>query len=170
VILRYFNKSEALTVGGAPPNDDDPHWPQVIGSVAAGVWIAMEGGMPIEQEKSPFPPDPRFPREGQFDLIIQGSSINRFARDGERIRCVSVESGINVHEGDYVVVERRKEGGALLETTVKRLRRTGEKVELWPDSDDPRYKDPIIISDPQTDEVRIVAKVFFAYRTAPNSL
>ena len=39
---------------------------------------------------SPFPADPRFASEAQFDLVVQGNSINKVAQDGDRIRCVSL--------------------------------------------------------------------------------
>ncbi len=47
------------------------------------------------------------------------------------------------HE-DVVVVERRR--GQIIERTVKRLRLIERGAELWPESDDPRFQQPVFIA------------------------
>lgn len=145
---------------------------KVIGEVGAGIFRAVDdtGQIDFERDDSPFPPDPNFPVDAQFDLIVRGSSINRFARDGERVRCVDVtKAGIEPLDDDLVIFEQRREGGALIETTAKRIRRRGRMVELWPDSDDPRWQEPLRVDTSVNDDGRtwrIVALVLYAYNPA----
>lgn len=147
----------------------------VLGEVGAGIW--REVGHPERfegiKEESPFPPDPNYAADAQFDLIVCGNSINRFARDGERLRCVDIgKAGIDVDNDDLVIVERRKDSGQLIETTAKRIRRRGAMVELWPDSDDPAWQEPLRIDTRKTtehEEATIIALVLYAYNPARKS-
>ncbi len=143
----------------------------VCGRVAAGVWMedflnkSSNGG----SHPAPFPPDPRFPVEAQFDLLVEGSSINKFAQEGDYIRCVDVaKAGIEIQDGDLVVIERIRER-TLRETSARRVRRNGDRYEFWPESDDPRWQTPILVKDGASDlgdDVRTIAKVLWKYRAA----
>lgn len=140
----------------------------VKGEVAAGAFIdlGVESVEPHEYEPSPFPPDPRYPTEAQFDLVVRGTSLNRFAREGQRIRCVTLEAYPHpVEHGEMVVVDRTR--GNLRERTAKRFRQAAkDAVELWPDSDDPRWQEPIrVSSDGMSDDhvVEIIGIVLYVY-------
>lgn len=147
----------------------------VVGEVAAGSWREVaESGMdsdwgfaPIE---SPFPPDPRYPITAQFDVIVKGTSINRFARDGENLRCVNlVNSTAVVEDDDLVIVRRKRFDGQMIETTAKRVKRRDGVFELWPDSDDERWQEPIVLDPkkaPAGEEAEILALVLYAYHPA----
>lgn len=146
---------------------------KVIGEVGAGKWHELDeaGQLDFEREDSPFPPDPRYPLGAQFDLVVRGSSINRFARDGMRLRCVDlIKTGLEVFDDDLVVVRKAKHGGSLYETTAKRIRRRGTMIELWPDSDDPKWQTPERIEKRDNlqggDETSIIALVIWAYNPA----
>lgn len=150
---------------------------RIVGRVAASVFVEQDTNQEAEMDLSnlpisPFPPDPLYPIRSQFDLVVQGTSIDRFARDGDRIRCVKlVESGLEWADGDLVVVERRRDG--LLETTAKRIWRKNGSVELWPDSDDMRWQTPIVLSAESTesnDSISITALVLWSYRPARPSM
>lgn len=139
----------------------------ILGKVAAGSFIDV---IVLQHEKpkaSAFPPDPRFPIESQFDLVVEGSSINRFAQEGDIIRCVDIRSsGIDVRDGDMVIVERACDT-SLRETTAKRLRIKGDVFELWPESTDPLWQEPYRIVNgghDQHDEISIIARVLWKYR------
>lgn len=113
----------------------------VRGKVAAGMWIdvSIEQDGKFERMESPFPVDPRYPAEAQFDLIVQGTSVDRFARDGQRLRCISPDgSGRDWQEGDLVVAVRFR--GELRERTVKRAKRRNGHWALMPESDDPIWE------------------------------
>jgi len=141
----------------------------VAGEVAAGLWIdaGIDGGETYDLDPSPFPADPRFPIEAQFDLIVRGTSINRFAPEGHRLRCVAVDSyPWPILEDDMVVVERFR--GDLRERTAKRIRRREGTLELWPDSDDPRWQEPFRVDEEagtieNGDVVRILGVVLYEY-------
>lgn len=138
---------------------------RVIGTVAAGVWMEVEDSQASLEEApiSPFPADPRFASEAQFDLVVQGNSINKVAQDGDRIRCVSLAAtGITPRDGDLVVVRRRREH--LEETTVKRVIRSQGELVLMPESTDPRWQTPIPLRSHDSVEVTVVARALYAYR------
>jgi len=149
------------------------HTPGVVyirGEVAAGMWLdaGLDGWDTCEYEPSPFPPDGRFPTDAQFDLIVRGTSINRFAKDGQRLRCVSADTfPYQIQDNDIVIVERYR--GDLRERTAKRWRRRNNVVELWPDSDDERWQAPLKVSEETSlsdgDEVRIFGLVLYVYDT-----
>ena len=144
---------------------------KIVGEVGAGVWREVDdsGQIDFEKESSPFPPDPHYPISAQFDLVVRGTSINRFARDGERLRCVDVvKAGIDVLDNDLVIF--RKVSGSLIETTAKRIRKRGPIIELWPDSDDARWQTPLKLdtreADPDHAEGQVVALVLYSYNPA----
>lgn len=126
----------------------------IIGEVAAGRWLAVDDAI----DESPYdgiavPPDPAHPIEHQFAAISKGTSINRVAPDGFILGCVDVaRARIKPKDGDLVVVEQSRDGGHTRERTAKRYHRTDEGVELWPDSDDPRWTTPITIRRNAEDE------------------
>lgn len=145
----------------------------IVGSVEAGAWRTVTDGLPEfdQQVISPLFADRRYPIEAQFDLIVRGNSINRFARDGDLLRCVSlIKSGISLQDGQYVVVECTKDNGSLRETTVKRLEIKSGGYTLHPDSDDPRYQKPVTLPRGGDDrEIQIIAVVLYQYRPAMRS-
>ncbi len=112
---------------------------------------------------------PRYPIDAQYDLIVRGTSINRFAHDGYRLRVVDTQkTGLEVPEGGYAIVRRFRDDGQIVETTAKRLKRRSDgKFELWPDSSDPQWQTPIIMgSDPEREIVEVIAMVLYSYRSA----
>lgn len=144
---------------------------RVAGEVAAGAWLEIldefdptdvTGDWPV----SPIPADPRYPAPAQFDLKVRGTSINRYAREGEILRCVDIHrSHMDFHDGDLVIVRRKRLD--LIETTAKRVRVSGGKVELWPESDDPHWQTPVILSgDSEDDVIEVTAVVIFKYAPA----
>lgn len=105
--------------------------------------------------------------EAQFDLIVENNSLNRFARNGDRIRCIDISiAKIDVEDGDLVVIERHN-GGDLKEISAKRLRRLSNRFEFWPESDDPFWQTDVIVKDLDQrigENIGIIAKVIWAYR------
>lgn len=140
--------------------------PRIIGRVAAGVFRPVETIDKMNMRKfpvSPFPIDPRYPVEQQFDLIVEGDSINNFAQDGELLRCVRYpDSNVALHDGDLVIVRRIASGVA--ETTAKRYRRSASgQPELWFDSSDPALQGRVRL---EGDDVSIIAVALYSYRPA----
>ena len=119
----------------------------VIGEVAAGRWLEIDDFVD-EPAFDPVPvrPDPRWPAEHQYGLLVRGESINRFAVDGDVLVCVTaIPTRYRPKDGDLVIVELRRNAGLLRQRTAKRYLRTETHVELWPDSDHERWQKPIII-------------------------
>jgi transcriptional regulator with XRE-family HTH domain len=159
---------------GPPPADEEspteimlssrptPPKIRVHGEVAAGVWRATGGSdlTDFDREESLLPPDPRYPAEAQYDLIVRGTSINQVARDGDRLRVVSIDHA-DPAEGDLVIVERFN--GDLLETTAKRIWRNIKPAELRPDSDDLQWH-PISLDGKEDYSVKVIGIVLYAYR------
>ncbi len=150
--------------------NEGPGIVKVRGEVAAGIWLdcGLDGWDTYDLEPSPFPPDGRFTTDTQFDLIVRGSSINRFARDGQRLRCILWETyPYPLIDDDIVVVERFR--GDLRERTAKRWRKRNGIIELWPDSDDPRWQEALKVDlesgFADGDLIKVFGVVLYVYDT-----
>lgn len=134
----------------------------VRGFVQAGVW--QEIYRPGTRKTLDISNDLSYAGRPQFALEVHGESMNRQFKAGEFVICVEWDG--DPHRDDVVVVERRRHGQ--FEATIKMIRIISkDRVELWPDSDDPDYQDPYILNREQVkegEEIAIVAKVIGAYR------
>jgi len=133
----------------------------IIGAVRAGQWLE------VDELKSEKPVKfamgfPDYPVDWQYAFTVEGNSVNKVAKYGDVLICVDLKkSGVRINDGDLVIVERPRSNGQLVERTAKRLRHSAAGIELWPESDDPRFHEPIKVVSQDTDEVRIVAKVMY---------
>ncbi|MEM1047475.1 MAG: helix-turn-helix domain-containing protein [Pseudomonadota bacterium] len=172
-----LNVDPRTLILGAVPSDHYESRPgaittvPVIGEVAAGIWLEVDVFDEPRFEPVPAVLDDRYPAESQFALIVRGPSINKTAEDGAILLCVSLDSGLTINDGDLVIVERTRAQGAMVETTAKFVRRLKDGYELWPHSTDPRYQEPIFISEDGTDgdvSIGIKARVL-SINSAPKS-
>lgn len=141
--------------------------------ISGGVRVTgyVEAGRYFDIDDDPTIPGELFaPTLGGYDLkdqrayMVAGNSINRVAKPGDILVCVDhVAVGANVHPGDLVIVERSRYGGQMIERTAKRLRRgTKGEWELWPDSNDPAFQSPTVLTEAaEHEEIRIAAKVLW---------
>lgn len=139
----------------------------LVGEIAGGVWTEVRENQDPEYERVPVAPDPRYPPDCQYALRINGQSVNRVAQDGIIIICVDVmAAGIEIRENDLVWVERHR--GGLVEATVKRIRKGKGGLELWPESDDPRYQERVPLK-PAKGEAEVVIRglVIATYNPIP---
>lgn len=130
---------------------------RVKGEVSAGVWRAQVEEDVFQGWDIPIAEDPRFPVDSLFGLIVRGTSVSKFARDGEVAVCLNVwASPRPVQHEDLVVV--RRERGFEYETTIKLARYHEGGLHLFTASDDPRYNNetPIPIEGDDESEVMIV--------------
>lgn len=125
----------------------EPAYLPVVGEVAAGRWLEADDHVDApEYDPVPVHPDPRWKVEDQYGLVVRGTSLNRVAIDGDILACVNaVAARYRPREDDLVIVEMRRNAGLLRQRTAKRYMKQSTHVELWPDSDDPRWQTPIII-------------------------
>lgn len=140
------------------------------GEVTAGLWMEADLFEGERGEKSTVLGDSRYPTALQYLLTIKGESLNRVARDGDLILCLDyAQAGIDLQSKDLVVVERTRDGGQTIERTAKRLVQSADGLQLHPESNDPRFQDPIVFNegDEEVTQVRIVAKVLSILRLLP---
>lgn len=138
--------------------------------VQAGNWVEIDQlAQDWEAPEHPVAPDRRYEGFPQWLERVVGDSVNKKIPEGGLAHVVdAVELGYAPHTGDYVVVERRRNGGSLRERTIKQVVLQRGAIELWPRSTNPRWKQPLRIVDgvdPDDDgiEVEIVGLVIGSY-------
>lgn len=140
---------------------------EIRGSVRAGVWLELNDDAPMGSDllrkTVPLAIDPRFGHAEQYVLRVEGASMNKVALSGEYIVVADwVQLGQPITDDDLVVV--RRERAMTYEITMKRVKVAGDKILLWPESTDPRWQEPIDLSDGETGvEVRIIGLVIGKY-------
>lgn len=169
--LAYYNSSEIYDdTWGDQSGPKEPKTTVVIGEVSAGNWREMEILDILEQP--PLGVDLSFYKTKDcFAVVVRGESINRIARDGDYLLCVRRDAmRWEFNSGDLAVVQRSRESGRLIEVTAKRLKRVDDVWELWPVSDDERFKKPLIVHTlADTEEISFVGVVEFVIRTPNNA-
>lgn len=137
--------------------------------VQAGAWHEVDD---MAQERIAGPPvtaDPAFPREAQWLELVRGDSADLYYPEGVFVHVVdAVAIGYAPRHDDFVVVERKRHQGGLIERSLKQIAKKGRKVELWPRSRNPRWKAPLKLDDAPGDEtvVEISALVLGGYLPA----
>jgi hypothetical protein len=140
----------------------------IKGVVASGVWIEerLISGSGDSFRYSPFPPDPAYPLDAQYDFTVGGASFNKIAQAGDNLRCVDLlAAGLEAVDGDLVILERRANNG-LIELSAHRMHRAGEVIEFWAESTDPMWRSPIVVSQGLSGdglETRMLAKIIWKY-------
>lgn len=131
---------------------------EVMGKVAAGIYkdISVEDQDEHRKPRIAVARDLRFPYCRQYALEIEGDSMDELFSDGAVVVCVDfADSGLDLKAGMIAHVERFIADGQLVENTLKELRRNGkEGWVLHPRSSNPSHK-PLLLSDGETDEVKI---------------
>lgn len=137
----------------------------VSGIVEAGVW--READMQQVDTEAVFPafPSERYAGTDQYLLQIRGESMNRHYQDGDLIYCVPLDRA-NLRDGCHVHVERTDADGRV-ESTLKVYRATPKRIELHPDSTDPRFQTAIPYEDKPGASVVIKGVVIGSFRGAP---
>lgn len=138
----------------------------VVGKVSAGVPLDVET---VEQEwatmhsKPTVPSASQYPVEWQYSFEVEGESLNKIAPPGAILVCLDlIASGYAVQESDLVIVEHSMYDGQAIERTAKRIKRTSSGYDLWPESTDPQYQNPIAINgNGEAEEYSIKAVVLW---------
>lgn len=138
----------------------------VTGKVAANTWLSVDD-MDFGYDDIEYVPSASgYPVELQFALKVEGNCLNKIANHGDRLICLDmVKTGIAAEDGDLVIVEKSRFEGQMIERTAKRLRRTADGYELWPESNDPAHQEPIKLNRNENgDTARIMGKVLWIMR------
>lgn len=137
----------------------------VKGRVKAGDWQDIDSwGANFMSEW--VPSSGEYPLEWQYAFVVDGESLNRTARHGDRLICLDLrDAGADFNDGDLVIVERSRFAGQMVERTAKRARKTLAGFELWPESDDPAHQEAIPYhGNGESDNVSVVARVLWVMR------
>lgn len=134
----------------------------------AGLWREIDIDQ-SEPEVYLVPIAPRRKPVERFMARVNGDSMNR-ARlyDGDLAICVDwITLDEPMQDGQVVLVQRTRDGGHMIETTVKVLRVFMDRYELHPRSTNPVHK-PIIVmhgdGDSDGTEIKILGLVEGTYR------
>jgi plasmid maintenance system antidote protein VapI len=135
-------------------------------SAAGGVW--REVGVPVifEAVAIPLVPEPRLAGLVQYATRIDGNDFNKILSPGDFAIFVAFSDMRDApQDGDIVEVERRR--GDSIETTVRRVRVRGSVVELWPESDDPKWQTPLRVTASDRDRIEITGFYVGLFRPNP---
>jgi SOS-response transcriptional repressor LexA len=164
----------ARAAGVEPPNVHQMTESQIVPlflpvryRVQAGAWIEVD----YAEQDYPSPPravrpDPQFGDWPQWLEVVVGDSVDRELPPGHFAHVVdAIDMGYAPQDGDFVVVERRRDQGRLRERSIKQVEITPNGVELWPRSHNAAWNKPLQLDYPEEGvEVEIVGLVIGSYR------
>ena len=105
----------------------------------------------------------------RFLSRVHGDSMNRaHIHDGDTVVCINwIQLDEPMKDGQIVLVQRKRNGGHMIETTVKVLRVLMDRYELHPRSTNPVHK-PIVVmrgdGDSDGQHIEILGLVESVYR------
>ena len=176
-VTSFKTISKLASAAGVAPPDSSSTEPQLVGAeflpiryeVGAGQWQEVSDSQ-IFLGVGTVAPDPAYAGFPQWLERVQGDSMDRDYRKDELVHVVdAIALGYAPQHGDHVILVRRRNDGAEMERTIKEVVRTpGGRLEFWPRSNNPRWKDPIVLNeglagDP-TMEVEVGGLVIGSYR------
>lgn len=134
-------------------------------AVQAGAWAESAEWPPDEHKSVPVPDDEEFRGKRLYAAEARGPSMNLVYPEGTIIVFVSqYELDEDLNPGRRYVVERERADG-LREATVKKLWQDDDGAWwLLPESDDPRFQQPIALNGEEGDTIRIIGRVVYAVR------
>jgi SOS-response transcriptional repressor LexA len=126
--------------------------------VQAGAWLQVDDIGQVEPKRYPASRDPRFPGAQQWLSEVVGDSMNALDRpgpifEGDLVHVIDViDSGYQPRPGDVVEAERVRFSGREIEVSLKQVAFNGRSIELWPRSNNPAYREPLVVSGGEDDE------------------
>ena len=125
----------------------------IVGTVEAGVFREMTGPEPWLQEDQyeqiADPGSSQHPRARHFAMRVAGDSMNaarpRPILEGDIAVFVDiVDAELSVNDGEIYLVRRTRDGGQSYEWTLKRARVFRDRIELTPESYNPKHEMMVI--------------------------
>lgn len=135
---------------------------EVIGHVQAGYWTEAFEWEEEDRYLVPVPADPEFAAYTLKAAEMRGPSMNKWRPEGT---VVVFTDQIETHEdpraGSRYFVQRTN--GHEYECTIKKLWQD-DAGEFWllPESDDPRFQEPLALNGDSGEEIRIVGRVTYS--------
>lgn len=164
----------AKAAGVAPPDIRRPTDAQIVPlflpvcyRVQAGHWIEVDyADQDYPEPPKAVRPNPDYGDWPQWLEVVVGDSVDREIPEGHFVHVVdAIEMGYSAQDGDFVIVERRRDQGRLRERSVKQVAISNGSIELWPRSHNPAWNKPLDYTHPEEGvEVEIVGLVIGAYR------
>lgn len=112
--------------------------------VQAGAWLEVDDMTQARIKGPPVAADDRFPAAAQWLELVRGDSVDLFFPDGSFVHVVdAIEIGYAPRDEDFVVVDRKREDGGLVERSLKQIVKKGRRVEFWPRSRNPNWQKPL---------------------------
>lgn len=139
----------ADAVGAEPPASITnvklaPSFLPVRYRVQAGLWYEVDAEEPPEQLALAVLPDPRFAAFPQWLEKVVGDSVDLRIPGGHYVHVIDAqEMGYAPRHGDWVVVERRRDQGAVRERTIKQVDAKNGHIQLVPRSRNPKWSEPV---------------------------
>lgn len=128
----------------------------MLGVIRAGLWVDTTAVDEQPSYRIPVLPDERF-QARQYGLLVEGTSMNKIFPDGTYVICADfAQIGLPLKPGMIAHIERRRDGGSLVEITLKQIERVGHKWRLNPMSMDPKWQ-PVTF-DPDAEDQEIVIR------------
>lgn len=129
----------------------------LIGPVQAGAWLLVDESSQEEPTYLTAALDRRYPHAPQWLREVRGDSMNaRQIFPGDLAHIVDLAgAGINLNTGMIVEVTRYRDGSSLREITLKEVEVTDDGLVLWPRSTNPRWKDPVQMTDGQSGDIEV---------------
>lgn len=141
-------------------------------AVQAGAWLEVDDMAQARIKSPPVSTDERFPARAQWLELVRGDSVDLFYPEGSFVHVVdAIEIGYAPRDEDFVVVERKRQQGGLIERSLKQVAKKGRKYELWPRSRNPKWNAPLNVADGNDDDttIEIAALVLGGYLPARRS-
>lgn len=161
-----FSNVQGNTQSGLVKLPQLPRRTAIVGTVQAGSWLEADLRIAADEEFVDYIDVGQFQAKTVAYRVVGDSMDLAGMPDGSILICADwVERGAEMETGKFVVVQRERDGGHLIELTVKEMRVFGDRFELHPHSTNATHK-PIIVPRGKDDEidqhvVKILAEVMF---------
>jgi SOS-response transcriptional repressor LexA len=145
----------------------------VIGIAEAGAFRPMREVSPDTEIDFPHLNAPRselYPDAKHFALQVWGDSMNAAKPvpivQGMHVLCVDViDAELTIESGKIYVVRQTKDAGQTYELTVKRARVFRDRIELVPESTNPRHQTIVVRLNFESESRKEIAAIGWVYGT-----